>query len=343
MNTLKIGLIGCGNIAGVHSTVIAETNTAELTALCDINPYKISAIENNYRNFLSLSKKEKQHNIAHIQNWHDICDTDVDIVHICTPHFLHVPMAIELLKAGKAVFMEKPCAISYEQFEELEAVNSQFPNKLGICFQNRYNESTLLVDKLIQQDAIGTPIGARAFVTWRRDDDYYTASNWKGKIALEGGGALINQAIHTLDLLLRYMGEPQEVCATVCNHHLKANIEIEDTVEAWLEFPDKKRACFYCSNGYSDDAPIILEIQGKSGRVTINGSFISLQNSDGIQHFDIGSNKGIIKDYWGMGHKNCITEFYRCIDAGITPTTNLESAKNTFLTMMRIYESGWNK
>ena len=91
---------------------------------------------------------------------------------------------------------------------------------------------------MVGERKIGKVVGGRAFVTWRRDETYYAGSPWKGNLATEGGGALINQSIHTLDLLLRYLGLPEQVEASCSNHHLKGIIEVEDTVEAWMAFGD---------------------------------------------------------------------------------------------------------
>ena len=300
----KVGIIGCGIISQVHCSVLAESENTILTAVCDLDEEKARKTVQSY-----LQIKEG-FDIEVYTDWHEMCGADIDAVHICTPHFLHVPMAVELLDAGKAVFMEKPCAISREQFEMLKEADKRHPGKLGICFQNRYNETTLMIDKVIAEGSIGRVIGGRAFVTWRRDEEYYKDSPWKGHLATEGGGALINQSIHTLDLLLRYLGEPETVRATVSNHHLgevfgidcreksceadhqgtateaesgpeDSGYDIEDTVEAWMEFKNGARACFYASTGYAADAPVILEIQGDKGRISMNGSMIILEDKDG--------------------------------------------------------------
>ena len=351
----KAGIIGCGNIAQVHAWAIGNIRDVKLTALCDID---IKKAEKLAEKISSLNQTEKpaektgsldqtedpdtetDHSYVKIcENWKDFLDSDLDVIHVCTPHFLHAPMASEMLKNGKAVFVEKPCAISSEQFEELKKADSKHPGKLGFCFQNRYNETTLLIEKLVSEGRIGKVQGGRAFVTWRRDDGYYTGSAWKGRLETEGGGALINQSIHTLDLLLGFLGEPIVVKSSIANHHLKdARIEVEDTVEAWMEFPDGKRACFYASNGYASDAPVILELQGEKGRICMNGSEVTVyRDGEAPEHYICEQTHGIGKDYWGCGHKACIEDFYRCLDNGETFRNNLAGVENSFMTMMRIY------
>ncbi len=327
----KVGIIGCGGIAQVHSWVLSNMDDVELAIMCDTDQQKASI----------LSEKYTKGKASVLTDWHRLCESDVDTVHICTPHFLHAHMAIEMLKAGKTVFVEKPSAISRKQFELLKQEDAKHPGRLGFCFQNRYNETTLAIDHMISEGKIGTVMGSRAFVTWRRDESYYVDSLWKGKLSTEGGGALINQSIHTLDLVLRYMGMPKRVEATTSNHHLQGVIEVEDTVEAWLSFSEEKRACFYASNGYTCDAPIILEIQGDKGCISMNGSTVTLSREGSeAEHYVYEQQAGMGKDYWGCGHQACIRDFYNCQKEGMTFQNDLSGVENTFHTMMDIYEAG---
>lgn len=326
----KVGIIGCGNIAQVHGWVIQNMEDAELVAVCDTEPEKAGALSKEYTG----GKAEVY------TDWLALCGAELDVVHICTPHFLHAPMAVELLKHEKAVFMEKPCAISREQFAELKEADRRHPGKLGFCFQNRYNKTTLEMDRMLAEGKIGDVKGARAFVTWRRDEAYYADSPWKGSWGMEGGGVLINQSVHTLDLLLRYLGRPERVAATMSNHHLQGLIEVEDTVEAWMSFEKGGRACFYASNGYAADAPVFLELEGERGRITMNGSRLTLWTPEnGSAECTCESESGIGRDYWGCGHRSCIRDFYRCLEEGRRYQGDLSGVENTFDIMMRIYEA----
>ena len=328
----KVGIIGCGGIAKVHAWVLQGRKDIKLAAFCDIDLKKAESMAKEYAYGAEpLVTKD----------WLTLCEADLDAVHICTPHDLHAPMAIELLKHGKVVFMEKPCAISMEQFEKLKEADARHPGRLGFCFQNRYNETTLLLDELTSKGEIGKVLGGRAFVTWRRDEDYYLGSTWKGKLKTEGGGALINQSIHTLDLLLRYLGAPKEVKGSVASHHFHdSSIEVEDTIEAWMQFSEGRRAVFYASNGYVDDAPVILELQGEKGRIYVNGSEVTVfAVNEAPKHFLCEKAQGIGKGYWGCGHKACIEEFYEKLLSGEPFQNNLAGVQNTFQTMMHVYEA----
>ena len=323
----KAAIIGCGGISRVHAWALANMEDVSVTALCDIIPDKAHEL---------AAEQLEGRKLFFCEDYRELFEKDVDVVHICTPHYLHAPMAVELLRHGKAVFMEKPCAISMEQFAELKKADAENPGRLGFCFQNRYNESVRTMEKLVTDGEIGTVIGGRAFVTWKRDNDYYEVSDWKGRIAKEGGGVLINQSIHTLDLLLKFLGDPETVKASIANHH--TDIEAEDTVEAWMNFKDGKRACFYASNGYITDAPVFLEIQGTKGRLTMSGSNLTLFKEDGqYKTFSKEAAGSIGKVYWGNGHRACIKDFYHCLEDGITYRNNLASVERVFKVIMDIY------
>ena len=392
----KVGIIGCGGIAGVHAWVLNSMEDIELTVLCDVEEGKarelaaLCDVEKAKARELAAfcgedGAKERKRagdgfagKIRICTDWRELCDLDLDVVHVCTPHFLHVPMAKALLEHGKAVLMEKPCAISVEQFEELKKADAMHPGKLGFCFQNRYNGTTKLLDKMVREERVGVILGGRAIVTWRRDEGYYAGSTWKGKWETEGGGALINQSIHTLDLLLRYLGQsarspensregrfsakrpegsevglsvtrsgndvdvmqPIKLEASMARHHFKdPAIEVEDTVEAWMEFEDGKRGCFYASNAYAADAPIYLELQGKRGRIVMNGREVSVYEDGKVpRHYLRDKETGIGKDYWGCGHMACIHDFYKSLATGRTFQNNLQGVESTFRTAMQIYE-----
>ena len=327
---LKAAIIGCGGISQVHGWALNNIENAVLSLVCDI--------EHDKAKFLSEKYTEGRAKIT--TDWREICDSDIDVIHICTPHYLHAPMALELLRHDKAVFMEKPCAVTMDEFMQLKVEGQKHPGKLGFCFQNRYNETTKVIDRLIAEGSIGKLKGGRAFVTWKRDEDYYIGSKWKGKKGTEGGGVLINQAIHTLDLLVKYLGKTIKVRSTVSNHHLENTIDVEDTVEAYIEFEDERRAVFYATNAYTYDAGIFMELHGESGTISLYENEVILRNSENVQIFSQKEDRGFGKGYWGSGHAACIRDFYESLEGGKAFHIGIKEIENTFYTMMKIYEQG---
>ena len=333
---MKVGIVGCGSIAKTHVWALSQLENVQITGFADIELQKAKKLSEEYSCGKNFHSNEYNSLESMIEN------EKLDVVHICTPHYLHVPQIIQVVKAGIAAFSEKPPAISMEEFEYLEKIceNLRGRARIGFCFQNRYNKTVALAQKIIKNGEIGELIGARAFVTWRRDEDYYK-TEWKGKKSTEGGGVLINQAIHTLDLLLQFMGKPEKVEASVHNHHLKGKIEVEDTVEAWLSFAKGKRACFYASNGYVSDAPVFLELECRNGTVSIMDKCILLSKKNKMPEIiSVGQDekKGIGKDYWGNGHFECIKDFYDSLLTERKFQNNLDGVKTTMQTMMKIYE-----
>lgn len=327
---MKVGIIGCGNIAQVHGWGLNQLEMCELAAVCDCKIEKAKQLSSEY----TEGKAKVYEDYLKMLDYEEL-----DVVHICTPHYLHVPMAIEALKRNISVFMEKPPAITKEEFEALIQVEAGSLGRISFCFQNRYNATTRELDRIVASKSLGAVKGVRGFVTWKRDENYYS-DGWHGKLATEGGGALINQSIHTLDLMLRYLGTPKKVAASMQNHHLQGITEVEDTIEAWMEFEGDKRASFYATTAYATDAPVILEISFDKGRVTMIDRILQVQENGGeVKNILCEETKDSVgKSYWGKGHLNCIQDFYKCLEENIPNPNDLAGVSNTLYTTMQIYE-----
>lgn len=326
----KAAIVGCGGIAHVHAQAVEGLEGVELCAFADCRKERAEEFAARYGAGRARSYGDYEEMLAAERP---------DVVHICTPHYLHVPMAVKVLESGGAVFMEKPPAISPQQFQELKRA-AESGGRVGICFQNRYNASVKKVDELLREGTLGTLKGARAFVTWCRGAGYYQSSDWRGRWETEGGGALINQAIHTLDLMLRWLGEPNTVAASMSNHHLQGVTEVEDTVEAFLEFPGERRACFYATTAYAADAPVLIELACERGSIRLEEEKVTVRFSQGEEAvYSLKAGQAAGKAYWGSGHAACIGDFYRSLEQGTPYANDLQSAENTMQVMARIYES----
>lgn len=332
---MKVGLVGCGSIGRVHAMAINNIKGAQLCACADIKSEKARIFSDRYTGGQAAVYPDLEAMLS---------QEELDLVHICTPHMCHVPMAITVLQKGLHAFMEKPPAIGRPEFEQLKAVQAASCTRLGICFQNRYNEATVKVTELVAGGTFGNLRGGRAFVTWNRDASYYTGSEWRGRLALEGGGVLMNQSIHTLDLLLMWMGAPVMVEASMQNHHLKEYIEVEDTIEAYLTFTkgdNPVRAVFYATNTYVSDEPVFVELSFDGGFIRLEGDHIWYKDSthQKPEYWQAGRQETLGKDYWGSGHAACIRDFYQCLAEGKPYQNDLKSTETTFDTVMKIYES----
>ncbi len=328
---MRIGIVGCGGIAAIHAACIQKLAGLELVAYADVKPERAAAFAkqyggNAYSSMEEMVEREKP-----------------DAIHICTPHYLHTPMAIYGLQHGVHVFMEKPPVITPRQWKELkeEALHSEF--QLGLCFQNRYNPSIIKAQELITSGQAGKVIGARGIVTWNRTREYYTGSDWRGRLEFEGGGALINQSIHTLDLLHYLVGQsPESIDAVIGNQHLKGVIEVEDMMSAYIRYPGAI-VCFYVTTAYNADSAPFIEINCENMILRIEELSVTCYHKNGdFERLPIEGKKGYGKSYWGAGHEDCIHDFYQSIEQKRRFRLNVSTMEETVLLMLGAYESARN-
>ncbi len=323
---MKAGIVGCGSIAKVHAECVHSFKNHNLTAFADTKADRADSFARKYGGNAYTSLEEM------------LEKEELDVLHICTPHYLHVPMAVYALERGFHVFMEKPPVISKEQLKELQETKSN--KRLGICFQNRYNPSIIQVKKLLASGDAGSLMGARGIVTWSRSGEYYTESGWRGSLAMEGGGALINQSIHTLDLMAYLLGTPLSVEATMANHHLKGIIEVEDMMEAYLQFEGGRTACFYATTAYCADMPPLIELSCENMTIRIEDLEVNCYYKDGkIIKLPLEHKDTLGKSYWGSGHRDCIADFYDSLEKERPFALELTGVLETVLLMLGTYES----
>ncbi len=327
--SLKIGLIGCGSIAQVHAKCIASLGEAcQLTAVADCERER-------------AEKMGAEFGAAVYQDWRKLLEEESpDVLHICTPHYLHTPMAVEALERGISVFLEKPPVITWEQFDRLKAAldAARGNARLAVCFQNRFHPKVQYVKTLLQEEALGKVKGLRGFVTWNREGAYYSDSPWRGRRDKEGGGALINQGIHTLDLM-QYLigGSPVSVDAACSNFHLKHRIEVEDTLTAYIQYPSV-RAILYVTTAYTADVPPLIEVECERGRVRMEGDEVRIwREGQGEDEVSFPERKGFGKSCWGSGHQEAIRGFYESLGNYTPYLLDFDQVEETVKLMLRIY------
>lgn len=328
MERYRTAVIGCGMISKNHFKALKNVKNAECLAVCDTDREKAMgaaetyAVEKTYFDYRELLQ-----------------DDSIDVVHICTPHHLHAQMAIDALNAGKHVLCEKPMALTTEDATAMKEARDRSGKQLGICFQNRYNEASVYMKKLLEGGSLGNVIGARGQVTWDRKPEYYTTSPWRGRWETEGGGVLINQAIHTFDLLQWLTCPISSVEAGIGTRRLKDAIEVEDTVDIYMTGENGQRLLFYASNCYVRNAPVELEIICENGNIKMVGNVVTTEKEGQIIEKDYTS--GIVhgKDYWGSGHGFLIEDFYRCLAENRAFPVSAEEAGVCVKLLEAVYRS----
>lgn len=324
---MRTAIIGCGSIAKVHAECVHSMEGHELVAFIDNKLNKAEAMASQYGGKAYDSLDSMMNNET------------IDILHICTPHYLHTPMALEGLKHNLHVFIEKPPVIDDKQFELLKSASSK--NYLGFCFQNRYNPIIIKVKEMLAFDVPGKILGIRGMVTWNRQEDYYSSSDWRGKLALEGGGVLINQSIHTLDLINYLMNQKADsIDAMITNHHLKGKIEVEDTMSAYIRYPDAV-ACFYATSSFVEDSDPIIELVCENMKIRIEGQEVTCYHNNGnVERVSTEQKHNLGKSYWGAGHRDCIFDFYHSILESRRYLLDINGVEDTIRLMLGAYHSG---
>ena len=305
MTTIGAAIIGCGAIAPLHAKALASVEGARLLAAADIDGGQAEAFGNLY-------------GCGVVQNYRELLErADIDVVHLCTPHYLHAQMAIDFLKAGKHVLTEKPLAIDVPSAQRMLETAEHSKGQLGVVFQNRYNEPSMQIRQIIDAATLGPLLCMKGVVTWHRSEQYYSDSAWRGKWSTEGGGVLINQTIHTLDLLQWFGGEIAAVSGSVSTDVLDGVIEVEDSAHACITFTNKVRGLFYGTNAYSVNSPVELELVFEQGTLLLRRDCLYLWK-DGHEQLLCEPDTAITggKSYWGLGHQRLIQDFYAHIREG---------------------------
>lgn len=318
---MRSAIIGLGVIGKVHAKVLSSQQKM-VAALCDID---IGAAERVREQFAPDAVIYSDYRLM-------LDEIKPDVVHICTPHYLHAEMVIAALDRGINVLCEKPLCIRREDIGRILDAESRSTAQLGVCQQNRYLESMLIVKEYIADKEI---VGAHGTVVWTRGEDYYNSAEWRGTRDQEGGGVLINQALHTLDLVQWFCGEPDEVVSSNNNYTLKGVIEVEDTLAA--RFYGKNSFTFFATNSAPCDFPIRIDIVlSNKEKLSVYPNMLMINGEVRLQS---KQSKVLGKACYGNGHEALIDDFYDCVATGRHFTIDGAEAAKVVRMTLAAYES----
>ncbi len=297
-------VVGIGDISGNHLAAIADNPDIQLVAVCDVVPARAQAAG------------ERWGVPAYTDHRAVLAEVRPDVVHITLPHHLHVPVAIDTLQAGSHVLTEKPVAESVHSAQRLAEVARTSDRKVGVCFQNRYNASSRALRDAVQSGRYGEIRGARANTFWSRPAPYYAAAPWRGTWAEAGGGSLINQQIHTIDLLCWVLGKPLDVVGSASNLRMKDVIEVEDAAVVSVTHDSGVRSTFFTTGAHSDNAPVEIEISTAEGLLRFTDGVLRHVAPDGTVT-ELASDVLATGEraYWGRSHGYLIDDFYASLDS----------------------------
>ena len=317
---MKSAIVGLGAIAPTHYDAITRAG-GEVVAICDTDGAQAERFRAKTGCAAPLFPSLKEM----------LCAGGFDVLHICTPHYLHAEMVTDALTAGYHVLCEKPLCIKEEDIPRILEAEKKSGRRLGVCLQNRYNAANLEARRLSE--------GARAgfgTVVWERNEGYYASGSWRGKWETEGGGVMINQALHTLDLLIWMLGMPKSVQATCENRHLGGVIEVEDTASALFTYEDGRCFNFYATTAGGADMPVQITLAGNGHTVTATPDTLTL---DGHAVEKEGGHAKIGKDVWGDGHAKLVADFYRSVEEDTPFAIDGEEGAKVVRAILAMYRS----
>lgn len=300
MKKLGIAIIGCGAISKNHGDAVLKSTNGELLYCMDIIEEKAKEFSKRYGGIPLNDHKGI------------LADPNVDIVHICTPHHTHPALAIEALEHGKHVFCEKPMSIHPGDAKKMIEVSEKNHRYLGVCFQNRMNPTTVMAKKTIESGRYGKILSAMARVAWDRHGAYYTESSWRGKYATEGGGVIINQAIHTIDLLDYLCGGISTVTAIATKLRDTDDYEVDDSCMANFGLCNGGSAVGHFTNCYTCGKLAQVEIICEKAKIIVDQCKLEIITENETKIYTGDSPKGK-KSEWGISHSRIIQLFYNCI------------------------------
>lgn len=320
----RVAIIGCGSISANHASALIDAEQT-ICALCDIDTEKARKLKERFSIDSAVIYEDYR---AMIEDEHPDC------VHICTPHYLHAQMIVYALERNINVLSEKPICISMEQLEDIRKAAKSSNAQLGVCQQNRFEGAMQALKDITKTEGVRSAFG---HVVWCRDEDYYASGEWRGKWDSEGGGVMINQALHTLDIMQWLCGMPDFVTAHVSNDHLKGVIEVEDTASALFEYKNGPAFTFFATTAADADFSVMVRlrlnnndaINAENKLITRNGQIVSYTPTKEI----------LGKSVWGMGHKLLIRDFYKCLTDKTPFRLGLDEAEKVVRLILSMYKS----
>lgn len=330
--TMHVGLIGGGNISETHARAINAIPEAKLSAVFGNNGDKVQRL---CREYGATPYNQFDKFLNH---------RPMEFVAIGSPSGLHAMHGIGAARHGLHVLTEKPIDISTARADELIESAEKAGVKLAVMFQDRFKPDIRRLRQWIDEGVIGEPLLIDARVKWYRPPSYYGDSKWRGTLNLDGGGALINQAIHTLDLLLWLFGDVTRVQAQTAT--MLHRIEGEDLATALLTFANGARGVLQASTAAFPGYPRRIEVTGTEGTVVLeHDSIIAADLKNAPAHVTANSpsrdaenvSTPVVSDF--SGHKAIFEDFIRAIQSGGNPACDGREGRRSLALVEAIYKA----
>ncbi len=303
---MRFGIVGCGVIGPHHARAISGLEDARLVAVADVVPERARKLASE-----------------HGCDWHEsasdlLARADVDAVSVCVPSGEHASLAIAALEAGKHVVVEKPVDVRLGPIDELIEAQRRTRRKVAVISQHRFDPASQVVHDAACSGRFGRLTLGTAEVLWWRSQEYYDSGEWRGTWELDGGGALMNQSIHTIDLLQWMMGPVEEIAAyTGLLAHER--IEVEDTAVAALRFANGALGTIVGTTAAYPGLTARLTVHGDRGSAIIDG--------DRLSYFHAASEEGGGRAYGAAGGGNQAEEVMRSFEEQAAATAGADPSQ----------------
>ncbi len=337
------GIVGLGLIADFHAQAIKEIERGRLVACLSRDKDKAITFAQKY-------------NCQPYHSWEEfLAHPGLDIVNICTPSGAHLEPAVRAAKAGKHIIVEKPLEITLPRCDEIIRVCAEQKVKLTGIFQSRFSPLCTVVKKAIEQGRFGQLVLCDAYVKWQRSQAYYDEGGWHGTLRLDGGGALINQSIHAIDLLVYFAGEVEEVSAFI-NTIGHQGIEVEDNAVVLLKFKSGSLGVIEGSTSVYPGFLKRLEISGTTGSAIMEEDILKFwdfwEKTEEDNHirqnfmFQKNTSGGGASDPAAIsyqGHKKQFEDMIDAIEQDRKPLVDGQEARKAVEIVLAAYQSARKK
>jgi len=334
---MGFGIVGCGVIGPWHRDAINEVDGARLVACCDIDEEKgrLFARESGGVTFYS--------------DYHELArDPEVEAVCVCTPSGLHGEVAIAAAEEGKHVLCEKPIEITAEKIDEMIDACKSNGVKLANVFQRRTHEASRMAKRAIEDNLLGKMVLGDIYLKYYRSQSYYDSAGWRGTWRLDGGGALMNQGVHGIDLALWIMGDVATVYGRTA--HLLRDIEVEDTAIALLEYENGAWGVLEGTTSVNPGETTKLSLHGHKGTIVLEGEKIAKwayteaeDEKAEEQDIEVRSEKdGAASDpkaIGAQGHVFLVQDLVNSVREDRDPFITGDSARKAVDLILALYES----
>jgi len=345
---VRFALVGCGVIAPTHVRALRElAGRADLVVVSDTVPERARDLADEF----GLKAAPYAEVLA---------DPTIDAVTVCTPSGTHAEVGVAALLAGKHVVVEKPMDVSLEACDRLLSAQATSGTTLAVISQHRFDAASRLVRAAVDDGDLGRLVLVEARVPWYRTQEYYDSGDWRGTWAGDGGGALINQGVHTLDLL-RWIGGPVRSVYAVARTAAHERIEVEDVVCATVEFANGAVGTVTASTAVYPGFPARLAVHGTRGGAVIEGDRLAtFATVDGVAHVGETAHAHAVQvatggtraataavdeaeepadDAWGQAHRAQLLDFVEAAEGGRRPVVDGVEGRHAVELVRAIYDS----